>query len=65
MHKKIWAHIANSFKEAEMFDYNYYRKMTGKEKIETMQFLREAYDKMRKGQNNACTKRLRRVVKII
>ena len=65
MRKKIWVHIANSFKEAEAFDHSYYRKMTGKDRIETMQFLRETYDKMRKGQNNACTKRLRRVVKII
>ena len=62
--KKIWVNKANSFKEAERFDKKYYRSMSKMERLDTMQFLREIYHKM-KGPKNAVGKRLRRIIKII
>lgn len=55
---------AGSFKEAAEFDSAYYAKMSKAERIGTMQFLREAYHKLRasKIENG---KRLRRVIKVI
>ena len=62
--KKIWVNKANSFEEAGKFDKKYYRSMSKIEKLDTMQFLREIYHKM-KGSKNAVGKRLRRIIKII
>jgi hypothetical protein len=65
MKKKIWVNKAKSFKEAEEFDKNYYLAMSHLERLETMQFLREAYFKFKKGFKNESRKRLHRFVKII
>lgn len=62
--KKIWIDKARSFKEAEKFDQNYYFKMSSSERLETIQFLREAYFKMKKKRHEGRT-RLRRALKII
>ena len=62
--KKFWVHKADSFKEAEDFDREYYLAMPGEERLETVQFLREAYYKI-KGVKNESRKGLRRVIKVI
>lgn len=62
--KKIWMNKAHSFLEAERFDEQYYEVMSGKEKIDTIQFLREQYFKM-KGLKDEDRKGLRRVIKLI
>ena len=62
--KKIWINKASSFKEAAEFDSVYYSKMSKSERIGTMQFLREVYNKLRISRNEN-GKRLRRVIKII
>ena len=62
--KKIWVNVAKSFKEAEEFDKRYYMAMSGEERLDTMQLLREMHYKI-KGVKNAGGKRLRRVVRII
>lgn len=62
--KKIWVNKARLFKDAEKFDRNYYAAMSKTEKLETMQFLREIYSKI-KGLKNEGRKRLRRVIKVI
>ena len=70
--KKIWVNKANSFKEAEEFDRRYYSQMGARERLETMQFLRETYDKFKKpgeshgkGLSYARRKGLRGFIKII
>ena len=62
--KKKWIKVAKSFKEAEKFNTDYYSSMSRKERLETMQFLREFYYKF-KGIKNAHRKRLRRVIKVV
>ena len=47
MRKKVWVNIAHSFKEAEEFDMNYYQTMARKERLETIQLLREQYFKIK------------------
>jgi hypothetical protein len=59
--KKIWVNKVDTFEEAKRFDENYYLSMTSKERLDTMQFLREIYFKMK----NEGRKGLRRVIKII
>ena len=70
--KKFWVHKANSFKEAEDFDSKYYSAMSGEERLEIMQFLRDAYHKIRgveyhkiRGVKNESRKGLRRVIKVV
>jgi hypothetical protein len=65
MKKKIWVNIAESFEEAEELDKQYYLKMSGKEKLETIQLLREMYYKINKEAKNASRKGLRRIIRII
>ncbi len=60
---KIWVKKSGSFKEAEEFDTEYYLSMTPGERIETMQFLREVYHKL-KGHGKG-RKGLRRVIKVV
>ncbi len=64
MKKKIWVNKTKSFKEAEEFDRKYYMAMSKKERLDTMQLLRETYYTI-KGIKNAGGKRLRRVARII
>lgn len=65
MRKKIWVNRAKSFKESEKFDAEYYFSMTPKERLETMQLLRQMYGKIKRGQKNESGKRLRRVIRVI
>ena len=62
--EKVWMNKTDSLAEAERFDEQYYQIMSGYEKIEIIQFLREQYLKM-KGLDGESRKRLRRVVKFI
>lgn len=63
--KRIWVHKADSFKEAENFDKLYYFKMSRRERLEMVQFLRELYFKIKRERKDEDRKRLRRVVKVI
>jgi len=63
--KKIWVNKAYSFKEAQDFDDRYYLAMSKIERLETVQFLRDIYGKIKGGQKRAGRKRLRRVIRII
>ena len=59
--KKVWVNKIDIWEAAERFDENYYLSMSRTKRLETMQFLRETYFKMK----NESPKRLRRVIKII
>ncbi len=63
--KKVWVNKADSFKEAQKFDESYYRTMSPGERLETVQFLREIYRKIKRGRSREGRKRLRRTIKII
>ena len=63
--EKIWVNKATSFADAEKFDEDYYFNLTSLERLETVQFLRESYYKIKKDLNNESRKGLRRVVKVI
>jgi hypothetical protein len=65
MDKKIWINRAKSFKAAQDFDVEYYLSMNSQERLETVQYLREIYYKMKKGLRDEGRKGLRRVIKII
>lgn len=62
--KRIWIKKANSFKEAEKFNRSYYLSLSPGQRLEIMQFLRETFYKMRRGQDES-GKGLRRIIKII
>ncbi|MEW6607255.1 MAG: hypothetical protein AB1422_09655 [bacterium] len=62
--KKIWINKTDSFADAEQFDRDYYLKMTAKERLETVQLLRECYYKLI-GTKNEDRKRFRRVINVI
>ncbi len=61
---KVWANKAKSFEVAERFDKDYYLRMSRKERLETVQMLREMWFNLDKS-NNENRKRLRRAVRII
>jgi intein/homing endonuclease len=63
--KKIWVNKTDSFKKAEKFDENYYLTMLERERLETMQFLREIYRKIKRRLKNESREGLRRVIRII
>lgn len=63
--KKIWVHKANSFREAEKFDREYYFHLGVSKRIEIMQLLREMYLKINKRAGNENRKRLRRVITFV
>ena len=63
--KKIWINKAKSFKDAEQFDIEYYSGMSNKERLETVQFLREIYYKFNRKNNNENRKKLRRTIRFI
>ncbi len=50
--KKIWVNKVDSFDAAQEFDDDYYLSMSSKERLETVQFLREIFFKMKKGLDN-------------
>lgn len=62
--KKIWIHKFNSIKDAEKFDLKYWFSMSPTERLDTIQYLRELYYKI-KGIKNAHRKGLRKVIKVI
>jgi hypothetical protein len=62
--KRIWIRKTDSHKEAEKFDLEYYLNMTPKKRIETMQYLREIYYKI-KGKDEKGREGFQRVIKII
>lgn len=59
--KKIWVNKAQTFEEADRFNKRYYSEMTVIERLETMQFLKEIYYRIK----NESRKGLRRVIKVI
>lgn len=65
MSKKIWVNKVDSFHAAQEFDIDYYLSMSRTERLETVQFLRETFLKMKKGLANESGKGLRRVIKVI
>lgn len=52
MRDYIWIHKSKSFDEARQFDDSYYLSMSAKERIETVQFLREEYFRLSKESNH-------------
>ena len=59
-------HKAKSFKAANEFDIQYYLSMSSRERLETMQLLRETFLKMTPGARNAKGRKgLRRVITIV
>ena len=62
---KIWIKKFHSFKEEQEFDTHYYRQMSVQERLETMQFLREIYYKIKGRHKNESGKRLRRVIRVV
>ena len=65
MSTKIWVKKSNSFAGAQQYDDVYYLSLSSKERLETVQFLREEYKKLNKDKNYESGKRLRRVLKLI
>ena len=65
MKQKVWVNKSNSFKEAQEFDVSYYLSLTPTERLETVQFLREEYGKLKKDKSHESGKRLRKVLKLI
>lgn len=64
--RKIWVRKAKSFLGAETQDLDYYASMSPEERLETMQFLRDTFLKLRKQKKRAQNgKGLRRSIKII
>lgn len=63
--EKVWINIARSFREANDFDRAYYQAMTPQERLETVQFLRECYHKIKDEPNAKSGKRLRRFIKVL
>lgn len=63
--KKIWVNTADTIDAAQRFDDEYYLSMSSRERLETVQFLRKAYYKMKNGLGDEGRKGLRRVIKII
>ena len=62
--KKIWVHKTNSFDSAARFESLYYSKMNVRERLETVQFLREIYFKLNPRLKNESRKRLRRLIRV-
>jgi hypothetical protein len=63
--EKIWINKARSFREAQDFDDNYYLAMSETQRLETVQFLREIYSRLKGNLKYARRGRLRRFIKII
>ncbi len=63
--KLIWIHKSISLKAAAEFERGYYSKMPAADRLETVQLLREQYQKMKKRTGHENRKGLRRSIKII
>lgn len=62
---KVWINKALSFDEAEQFEIDYYMGLSGEERIEIVQILRENYFKSKGLYTGENGKRLRRVFRIV
>ena len=65
MKKKIWMNKAASFEDAHKFDTVYYLNLSGSERVETIQILREEHFKSTGLISRENGKRLRRVLRVI
>ena len=63
--KKVWINRAKSFEEAKDFDNAYYLSLSGMERVESVQFLREEFFKSHGLKFREDGKRLRRVFRVI
>lgn len=63
--KKIWVNKVSLFSQADTFDVDYYLKMPKRERLETMQFLREIYYKINPKVKHAHREGLRRTIRVI
>ena len=61
--KKVWVHKAKSFEDAERFERQYYQAMSRRERVETVDWLRQVARKFKKTGNGGT--RLRRVVTVV
>lgn len=65
MTQRIWVKTVKSFAEARDHDLNYYLKMSARERLEIVQYLREQYPKFSGGNMNESGKGLRRTVRVV
>ena len=63
--EEIWIRKAKSFSEAREQDIDYYLKMSAKERLEVVQFLREQYPKFAGDYASESGKGLRRTITIV
>jgi hypothetical protein len=63
--KKIWVNRAKSFEEAQDFDNAYYLSLSSKDRVESVQILREEFFQSSGLEFREDGKRLRRVFRII
>jgi len=63
--RKIWVNKSRLFSDAEKFDTSYYLGMSKAERLETVQFLRESYQKIKPDKRNESREGLRRVIRVI
>lgn len=61
--KKIWVHKATSFEDVERFERRYYQAMSPRERVETVDWLRQVARKFKKLGNGGT--RLRRIIRVI
>jgi len=65
MSPKVWVKKLCSFSEARDQDLEYYLNMSAEERLETIQFLREQYFKIKGTDSDESGKGLRRTVRIV
>lgn len=63
--KRIWINKAGSFETADKFEAEYYKGLSSKMRVETVQLLREMHFKSRGLKLGEDGKRLRRVLVVI
>ena len=63
--KRIWVNKAGSLEEANKFEAEYYKGLSGEERVETVQLLRETHFKSTGLKFREGGKRLRRVLSVI
>jgi hypothetical protein len=63
--KRIWLNKARTIEEAQQFEVQYYSSMSGEERVETVQLLREMHFKTSGLKLGEDRKRLRRVLSVI
>ncbi len=65
MKKKIWINRTSSFDGAREFEENYYQAMTGPQRLDVVQFLRDAHKKFNNRGKDENRKGLRRFIKVV